>query len=273
MDVNNEIRPSLPPGEVEQTLARLLHSGCTIRTTVRFAGWVQSIDSEDAAILNDLRLLHHIERYWFAADLLKPLGLRNICVVDIGIGEAHGILQFLKNVPDGTIRRTVGIEVDKEAAQRAKAEFPFLEIIHANVVKLALEDSFDVVFCYELMGNESIGSDEVLLQQLDKLCAPGGRIFLSIAAFGNTAAGRTRAKNYSARIYDSRGFIRLANRVLSGYQFRFFGQIYPLKRMFQGAVGVWENPELKQETDFLICVATKNGCRALDEKGSGRGAW
>lgn len=256
--INDEIRPAIGVDDVEQLVDRMVRNGCTFKTTVTFAGWVQKVDVDTPAVANDFRVLHHMERYWFAADFLKPLGLKNLSVIDVGLGEAHGVLQFLKHLPSTMIGKTVGVEIDKEIADRMQVQYPFIELINANIEELSTPDVFDVVFCYELMGNKSLSSDDILLQQLDNLCAPNGHIFLSIAGFGNTEAGRTRTKDYSARIYDTPGFISILKRMLPGYHIRFFGQIYPLKRMFQSQIGVWENPGLEKDTDFLICVARKN---------------
>ena len=258
--VNNEIRPSAPGGDIESVLERLLRTGITFKATGTFSGWMQrvEVDAPNDEVLNYFRLLHHLERYWFAADLLESWKEKDLAVIDIGLGEAHGLLQFLNRMPGSMTGRTVGVEIDKEIADRVRAQYPFIEVLNANVEEVNNTEAFDIVFCFELMGNKSLSSDERLLQQLDRLCSPGGYIFLSIAAFASSEAGQTRAKDYSARIYDTNSFKEIVGRMFSEYRTRFFGQVYPLKRMFPSQVGVRENPGLERDTDFLICVAKKN---------------
>ncbi|MBI4317873.1 MAG: class I SAM-dependent methyltransferase [Chloroflexi bacterium] len=254
--VNNQIRPSVVDEDVENVLDRLLRNGCTFQANVTFtAGRVDRIEASSPRVVNDFRVLHHVERYWFAKAFVRSLAGQNVSVVDIGSGEALGLRELMRGCPE--IVRAVGVEVDETIANAVRDRYPFVDTIVANIEELDVPDPFDIVLCFELMGNNSLTSDEALLQRLDKLCAPGGHVFLSTAAYGDTKTGRTRAKDYSARIYDSRSFIDIMTRSFPDYSIRFFGQTYPLKRMSTRQVGVWENPGLEKETDFLICVARK----------------
>lgn len=256
-NINDETRPSITDGNVEGLLDRVLRTGLTFKTTATFAGWVQRIEADSPHVVNDLRVLHHLERYWFAKDFLMSMGLKNSTIIDVGIGEALGINEFLRDLPSSMIERVIGLEIDKEIANRAQVQYPLIEIINTNVEEFNTTDLFDIVFCYELLGHQSLSSDHVLLQRLDKLCASDGHIFLSSKVFSGVENGYARKKDYDARIYDTRAFVDLVRHNFPDYSIRFFGQIYPLKRMSQHTVGVWENPRLDRDANFLICVAKK----------------
>ena len=262
-NINDENRPSIADGNVGGVLDRVLRTGLTFKTTVTFAGWVQKIEAHSPHVVNDFRVLHHLERYWFARDLLMSIGLKNSAIIDIGIGEGLGISDFLRDLPPSMIKRVVGLEIDKEIANRVQVQHPSIEIINANIEEFDLAGFFDVVLCYELLGHQSLSSDHALLQQLDKLCPPGGHIFLSSKVFSNMADGQTRKKSYDARIYDTPAFVDLVRHNFLDYSIRFFGQTYPLKRMSQHEGGVWENPRLDRDANFLVCVAKKKKVEAL----------
>ena len=256
--INSHIRPMMSPDErVETFNARLTEEGIVASASIRFTGWVTEISVADPEVLNEFRLLHHLERYSFTADYLKECGDSGLQYFDIGIGEAHGVLHLLKRSPPELISRVVGIEIDPGIAASIRSAYPQFDVVQGNIEEAEVAGSFDVISCFELIGNESLSSDEALLTRLDRLCAPGGRLFISIAGFDSTAHGRELAKSYSARIYNGESFQAMVRRSLPAYKLEYFGQIYPLKRMFASQVGVWPNPGLAVESDFLICVAEK----------------
>ena len=255
--INDEIRPSVRGYNPDTVIWQLINKERSFNVNVDFKGWVRRIDTDSPKLLNELRLYHHVERYWFVRDYLKSLGKNNLNVFDIGIGEGHGIREMKKNVENIMFKKISGIEIDRQIASELKTKMPDVDIHTDNIEKFESAEKYDAVLCFELIGNESLSSDEILIQKLDKLCIPGGHIFLSIAAFGDSAISVKRAKKYSPRIYNRDSFKEIIERCLCNYRISYYGQIYPIKRMFSEQVGVWENPLLKRETDFLICVAEK----------------
>lgn len=225
--------------------------------SVDFAdGYVQNIITKDPELLTYFRVLHHKERYEFSSKLLtqssNPIG----SILDIGIAEgvgAHFVQQQLRQ-NNNVVPAVTGLELDSNTAIQCRKSHPDFTVLQKNVLEFNSKKSFDVVFCFELLGNMSIEDDSILLRKIRELMAPRGMAFISIAVFDESKAGRQKRKDYSARIYNRNSFKALLNSVFPATQTQFFGQIYPLKRMYKEQVGVWANHQNKLPTDFCIAV-------------------
>ena len=106
------------------------------------------------------------------AQLPRPLGR----VLDVGCGAGH---------VGATLRAAgaqvlVGIEVDHEAATRARAVFDEVHEGDAETViaELAADQRFDVICCYDIL--EHLYDPARILRQLHRLAAPGAVLHISI---------------------------------------------------------------------------------------------
>jgi 2-polyprenyl-3-methyl-5-hydroxy-6-metoxy-1,4-benzoquinol methylase len=218
-----------------------------ISADVNFNGnYVQDIDTS-ARVAALFKRLHHFERYSFIKRIL-PKRKRIRSILDAGTGDARGLVELHHTLKPS---RCVGIEVDKTIARRSQRNCPFLSIINANIEDFKPKETFELVVCFEVLGHKSLKSDMWLMRKLVKWCAPDGYIFISTPNYSNMS----RTKDYHARLYNPKSFAYLINQTFTGCRNRFFGQIYPLKRMFRSQVGIWDNEGFHRDADFLICVA------------------
>jgi len=258
--INDEVRPSSKQLDIKVLLNQLLEDGVTFDAEIFFNKWTRSIEINSPYLLNAFRILHHYERYWFSADYVKERFTKNnICVFDVGVGEGHSLHQFVERFSTNNVSIDCnGIEIDKNIIAITKKLYPDINIIDGNILIKEINNTYDVVFCFELIGNCSLNSDKLLLNKIKDICAHNGYIFLSIANFLGTEEGEDRAKDYSARLYNSQSFIKLIKGVFHRDKIEYFGQLYPLKRVIPSLNGIWPNPGLDKETDFLIAVIKKS---------------
>jgi len=256
--INDEIRPSLNDESIEQLLDRINNRGYTINCTVNFKnGFAKKIDTKDLNVLNDFRILHHLERYWFASKYIKNLNKKNLRIIDIGIGEALGINEIINQLPSSIINEVVGLEVDDVISNYVKNKYPSINVIKKGIGEYKSKEEFEIILCFELLGHQSLISDDYLLNRLDALCSVGSHIFISSKVFNDMDTGGARKKTYDARIYTPKKFYNLMEKKLTNYKLNYFSQIYPIKRMRSLESDVWKNPKLDIEADFAICVAKK----------------
>ena len=255
---NKDIRPSIAYEDLKEFDDRILNGLEKINCTINFRNsYVETIDTIDQAILNDFRILHHMERYIFAKNYIEKNELKDLKIIDIGIGEGLAIAKLFNHLSPNIISKVVGLEIDEAVSKNLMKQYQNIEVINQGIDDYITKDKFNIILCYELLGNESLKSDNDLLDSLDNLCAKNGHIFFSSKIYRNKELGKLRKKRYDARIYDTKSFVKLMSNNLSKYKLNYFSQTYPLKRMKSSESGVWENPQLNIEADFAICVAKK----------------
>jgi 2-polyprenyl-3-methyl-5-hydroxy-6-metoxy-1,4-benzoquinol methylase len=74
--------------------------------------------------------------------------------------------------------RLVGIELDPEAAERARAVFDAVHVGRAEEALRELEERFDTILCYDVL--EHLVDPAALLRDLAGVAAPGARLHVSI---------------------------------------------------------------------------------------------
>lgn len=188
--------------------------------------------------MNGLRILHHLLRYIFISENIS----KKSKVIDIGTGEAVSLYQIYKRVPNAKI---TGADVDEDSLEIARKNIP-----NAFFIKGDVEDysNYDVAVCCELIGNKSIKSDKDFLMKLNQI----KRVFVSIPCY----KGRKK-KKYFGRTYDNHTFKKLINTCFKGSKIEFYGQFHPVNYTVEDFIGIWPNPELIKDCDFMICKITK----------------
>lgn len=135
----------------------------------------------------EYRIMHSLEQthWWFVGrqylvrDQLAQLdfkGLKELKILDVGCGT--GII--LKNLDN--IGTAYGIEFSPEAIQLLK-ERDLSSIVRADVNKSVPfgDETFTVITCLDVL--EHIEDDSTLLEEMVRVCKPGGYIFLTVPAF------------------------------------------------------------------------------------------
>lgn len=230
---NNDIRPDPELQDIGELIARY-------RTDQhRFEG--------DAVAY---RVLHHIERYWFAADTLGSAH-GTLKVIDMGCGNGIGLAQFAAR--SAAKLDLSGVELDEAASEEASRALP-VRIFNTGIEELSVPEQFDAVICFETIGFSTLSSDANLLDVLDTYCAPGGTIFVSAPNY----RGRQQ-KQYFERTYSLEDLHRLLGSFFADRaEVACFGQLYPTNRRAPGDVGVRDVSSLSAPPDFSIAVVKKH---------------
>ncbi|XOV79281.1 MAG: methyltransferase domain-containing protein [Aestuariibacter sp.] len=220
-------------------------------------GYVKDITVPDDDVLNYFRLLHHNERYQFAASHIGGGSCEEMCLLDIGIGLGQGACEFVQTCLQlySVAPAITGLEVEHSVAESCRNINPDFSVLEDNILSFESDKSFDFIICFELLGNKSLKSDALLLSKIRQLLKKGGKAFISIATFANSPEGTAKKKDYSARIYSQQSFETLIKESFLDANIEFFGQSYPLKRMSKAQVGVRPLGN-GFESDFGIAVVT-----------------
>jgi 2-polyprenyl-3-methyl-5-hydroxy-6-metoxy-1,4-benzoquinol methylase len=102
--------------------------------------------------------------------LERPLG----SVLDVGCG-AGGVGPGLRRAG---ATRLVGIELDPDAAEHARAFYDRVEVGSADEVANALDEPFDTILCFDVL--EHLADPGKLLVDLLARAAPGARLAVSV---------------------------------------------------------------------------------------------
>jgi SAM-dependent methyltransferase len=199
---------------------------------------------------SEYRLVHHIERYWFAADTIGDPGA-TVRVIDMGCGNGVGLREFARRSPAAL--DLSGVEIDRDACEEAGRTLA-VRTFNTGIDDFSLDETFDAVICFETIGFSTLSSDRRLLQILDRCCRPGGRIFVSAPNY----RGRP-GKDYFDRTYSTEELTRL---MTSHFGDRAdvanYGQVYPANRRGPGDVGVRRLDALAGPPDFSIVSVRKH---------------
>jgi 2-polyprenyl-3-methyl-5-hydroxy-6-metoxy-1,4-benzoquinol methylase len=109
------------------------------------------------------------------ADLCRRFTPRR--VIDVGCGSGHLLAAIARTAP--SVTELVGVDYARTAIRSLSEIVPSARGIVSNVHDLDLGgETFDLVVCTEVM--EHLERPEAALEVLKRLCAPAGRIILSV---------------------------------------------------------------------------------------------
>ncbi len=194
------------------------------------------------------RLLHHIERYWHAADMIeRHLGRSPAKVIDMGCGVGIGLEQLAAR--SSLELELTGVEMDVEACNKAAA-IGTMRMFNCRIDEFKAVERYDAVLCFEVVGFDTFSSDSALLSLLRNCCSSEGLMCVSVPNY----RGRAK-KGYFERTYSLQEF-----RALLGDSFpdssdiTIYGQLYPTNRRASSDVGVQLVDDLSAEPDFCVGV-------------------
>ena len=165
------------------------------------------MDSALHALLNRQQEDH----WWFAGRrkifskvLHNTVKTANNSILDIGCGTG-GMISILKD-----FGHTIGIEVNPEAAEFARGRGYDSVIVHDAKTLPFADQSFDIVTAFDII--EHIEDDRQFVNEIIRVLKPGGKFFLSTAAF-----------NFLWSVFDERAhhYRRYTRKSLAGMLNRF----------------------------------------------------
>ena len=149
-------------------------------------------------------LIEHIARYEFAKDFCKGR------VLDIACGVGYGSEILLKQNPN--IDKLIGIDIDKESIDYAKANYSFIETSYYVDDALNPELSekygtFDAIISFETI--EHFHGDNIFIKNLYNLLKPDGTLIIS-TPFGR-GKNEPCASPYHVYQYTETEFLEVLN--------------------------------------------------------------
>jgi len=176
---------------------------------------------------NNVRILHHMERYEFMAQYLLSYYSKDqsIDLLDAGCGLSYG-MNIIKNVIDNQMYlNLVGIDIDSSTIKRASEINKEASFFCQDICDISLLKKYDVIILFEVLGNAAIDSDQFLLAKLKNLLKPNGLIFISIPSYGDK-----QPRDYFKRLYNQQIFNDLIKKIFNNWTCNFYGQFYPKNR-------------------------------------------
>ncbi len=122
-------------------------------------------------------------------DLLGMIDRSRSCEAVLDVGCSRGATSAeLRRIYGGSIKRIVGIELDKDAAQAAREDAGFDQVYcedaEAALAKLvAQNETFDVVFCGDVL--EHLKDPWQALQDIRALCSEQAQVIISLPNVGH----------------------------------------------------------------------------------------
>ncbi len=229
---DKEIRPTLELDRVDNLPRLLSEMGYKVKEVLDF---------------NEMRVLHHMERYWLICHLFKNQPINSL--LDVGCGKALGIREIFNKLPQ--LREIVGIE-RADGVYQEVVDTLYRDGTQVNVLPIAAERSylhghFDVVSCYEVLGDEHVPNDNDLMGMLYRYSSK--HIFLSCPNYRDRAR-----KSYLKRVYTFEEFAAMCENNFPGCKLTYYGQLHPVNREKPADIGIFPWDE---RSDFLICYAEK----------------
>lgn len=175
--------------------------------------------------MNDLRVLHHMERYEFAAQYINDFFEGQISILDIGCGLGHGLNILNQNLHENINADIWGIDIDKSSIEKATVNYENLNFICDDVCNADFNEQFDIIIFFEVLGNENIDSDIKTLHKFNTILSENGCIFISVPSYRDK-----EPKSYFARLYNQESFENLVVSAYSNKDIYLCGQIHPANR-------------------------------------------
>lgn len=120
--------------------------------------------------------------------LVQLEDLNNKVVIDIGSSFGWLEKEIIKLDP----KKLIGVEMDREALNFAKAQVKGAEFLEGSALELPLESNFaDVVCFFDVLEHVPKKSERTALKEINRILKPGGRLLLS-----------TPNKNLFSNIFD-----------------------------------------------------------------------
>jgi hypothetical protein len=190
---------------------------------------------------NELRILHHLERYEFAAETVNAEARMGSHVLDIGAGDGTGLSVIDELCSPASVLHA--IEIDTVACERMRRLLPAARVISASVSEFSFTRTYDYTLLYETLGHQHIASDLELLKRIDTRV-----LFLSIPYYRHYAK-----KFYFYRLYDPISLRELVERALPHRKIEMFGQLHPVNRQQEADRAIVPIEALIRAPDFVIC--------------------
>jgi len=205
------------------------------------------IDAKRHMSENELRILHHLERYQFVAETVSAESREDACLLDIGAGDGTGL-----SVIDELCRPTPllhAIEIDAVACARMRRRLPGAQVSNMSVGVFNFERRYDYTVLYETLGHQHIVSDLELLRRIDTRI-----LFLSVPNYRHHPK-----KFYFYRLYDPVSLRELLERAVLDvpYKIEMFGQFHPVNREQESDRGILPIADLQRPPDFVVCRIVK----------------
>jgi 2-polyprenyl-3-methyl-5-hydroxy-6-metoxy-1,4-benzoquinol methylase len=202
----------------------------------------------DEYSMNDLRILHHMERYEFVAHYINDNFQDEVNILDVGCGLGHGLNVLNQNLEPHIDASICGIDIDSSSIKKASNFYNNFSFICDDICVANMEGEFDVIIFFEVLGNENIQSDEVMLKKFKNILLDDGCIFISIPSYRDN-----EPKSYFARLYNQKSFNEIISLAYNEKYVSFYGQMHPVNR---GNILTEENisSELYEPGDFMLAV-------------------
>jgi 2-polyprenyl-3-methyl-5-hydroxy-6-metoxy-1,4-benzoquinol methylase len=109
------------------------------------------------------------------ASMFAPLAPKRL--IDVGCGTGH-LLYFVVERMAVAPQRLVGLDHSEAGIRRARELLPAATWIVGDLYDLSLDEQFDLVLCTEVL--EHLAEPERAVDELRQLCAPGGRVAITV---------------------------------------------------------------------------------------------
>ena len=197
---------------------------------------------------NQLRVLHHVERYMFVSKIIKNFKWgKKPKIIDIGCGEGIGLHYLLKELGDDYFESIDGVDITKDVETVLKKLIPNINFYDVNINDFDYSN-FDIILCMEVLGANSLDSSRALLLKLKTMLADEGLMFISIPNYVNC-----KSHEYFKEVFNINTFKGLMNEILPEYDLKFYGQMYPTKSKKILDFGTL----IKDDYNFMICEVKK----------------
>lgn len=210
---------------------------------------VKSAVVHNTATINDLRVLHHMERYEFVGSVINNSFERSdVSVLDVGCGFGHGLFVLKETLRSHFRSHVIGVDIDINALSVANKLYDDIDFICSDATRLAIKPNVDVIIFFEALGNENIEDDKMLLTYFRNIISDDGIIFVSIPSYRSHPP-----KSYFARLYNQESFRDLMQECFGGIKIALYGQMHPANRDDILGLPVIAQ-EFYEEGDFMLSV-------------------
>lgn len=231
-----EERPSIDPIEFENVFKQYLENKNYI---------INKLNK------NELRVIHHVERYCFISTLIneEKYNGNKLNIIDLGCGEGIGLKYLRDRLPKYFLDEINGLDVIDKVAIPFTTILPNSKFHHSGIEEFD-KDGFDIVLCLEVLGDESISSPENLLRKLDTISNNNALIFVSIPNYGDAASHK-----YFKTTFTPETFKNIIENNFKNLEIEFYGQQYPTKS--PTPIYFYDLMKNRENVDFMLCKIKK----------------